>query len=145
MPVSPETEGLEMKRAVDTREGNDREWDVWNVDRWRGAFRTKAVRVCNTTLRTGGVWACMHEYCTGMCVYAPEKGGLASLGASLGRTGQRYREKGDQEGAKRKLEVQLGLKSEWMLVSAKTARGRHQRNARNTKLMGSLICAGPFM
>lgn len=34
-----------------------------------------------------------------------ENGGLASLGACLGRAGQCYREKWDQEGAKRKLEV----------------------------------------
>lgn len=41
-----------------------------------------------------------------------ENRGLASLGACLGRKGQRYREKEDQEGAKRKLEVQQGLKSD---------------------------------
>lgn len=56
----------------------------------------------------------MHEYSMQMCVHVSvcENGGLASLGAYLGRTGQCYREKGDQEGAKRKLEVQQGLKSE---------------------------------
>lgn len=45
-----------------------------------------------------------------VCVSVCENGGLASLGACLGRIGQRYREKEDQEGAKRKLEVQQGLK-----------------------------------
>lgn len=56
----------------------------------------------------------MHEYIrTWMRVRASvcENGGLASLGACLGTTGQRYREKEDQEGAKRKLEVQRGLKA----------------------------------
>lgn len=57
----------------------------------------------------------MHEYVgTWTCLRASvcENGGLASLGACLGRTRQRYREKEDQEGAERKLEVQLGLKSD---------------------------------
>lgn len=77
-------------------------------------FCTKATRVCNTTLRTDRVWACMHEcVCTWTCIRVSvcENGGLASLGACLVRTGQRYRENEDQEGAKRKLGVQRGLKA----------------------------------
>lgn len=40
-----------------------------------------------------------------------KKEALASLGTCLGSTGQRYREKKDQEGAKRRLGVQRGLKA----------------------------------
>lgn len=100
-------------------------------------FCTKATRAGYTALWTDWVWAHMHV------LY--ENSGLASLGGCLGRKRQCYREKEDQEGAKRKLEVQRGLKSDWRLVSAKTAWEAHQTNARNTKLMGSLVCAGSFI
>lgn len=141
-----------LPRERGWKEGSRRQSErVRRVKHWQMGRRyyTKATRVCNTTLRTVRVWVCMREcVCTWtwvrvwVCVNGEI---LASLGACLGRTGQRYREKEDQEGAKRKLEVQPGLKSDWRLVSAKTAREGHQRNARNTKLMGSLTCAGPFM
>lgn len=71
------------------------------------------------------------QHCACMsCVW-----GLASLVACLGRKGQCYREKEDQEGAKRKLEVQQGLKSDWRLVCKDWER-RTSKNCKKYKVNG---------